>query len=242
MHEVLYYATLAIESVVGFFGLRLYEEPRYAVEARLDGGVEVRRYEPRLAAEVEIAGATPDEESERAFRALFDYIAGANAGGAGGEKIAMTAPVEIARAPEKIAMTVPVEQARSGAGTRMRFFLPARFTRETAPAPSDPRVRVVEMPAETLAVLRFSGAAPDDEVARRRDELLRALQGSRWTPDGEPVSLSYDAPFTLPFVRRNEVAVSVAPIPTSASGVPSSSASTSPTHDARGSAASSPRK
>jgi hypothetical protein len=226
MSNVLYYATLAIESVVGFFGVRLYEEPRYAVEARLDGGVEVRRYEPRLAAEVEVTGATPDDESERAFRALFEYIAGANAGSAGGEKIAMTAPVEVAREPEKIAMTVPVEKTRSGAGTRMRFFLPARFTRETAPTPHDARVRIVELPPETLAVLRYSGTAPDDEIARRGDELLRALEGSRWRTDGDPVSLFYDAPFTLPFVRRNEVAVPVSPIPTSASSASSSRGST----------------
>lgn len=238
MSNALYYATLAIESGAGFFGVRLYEEPRYAVEARLDGGVEVRRYEPRLAAEVEIAAATPEQEAEGAFRALFEYIAGANAGSAGGEQIAMTAPVEVAREPEQIAMTVPVEKTRSGAGTRMRFFLPARFTRETAPAPNDPRVRIVALPPATLAVLRYSGAAPDDEVARRRDELLRALEGSRWRPDGDPVSLFYDAQFTLPFVRRNEVAVPVAPIPTSSSSAPSSEGSTSTTREPRGSASS----
>lgn len=241
MSNALYYATLAIESVAGFFGVRLYEEPRYAVESRL-ADVEVRRYEPRLAAEVEIAGATPDEESERAFGALFEYIAGANAGSAGGERIAMTAPVEVAREPEKIAMTVPVEKTRSGAGTRMRFFLPARFTRGTAPAPKDPRVRIVELPPETLAVLRYSGAASDDEIARRRDELLRALEDSRWRPDGEPVSLFYDAPFTLPFVRRNEVAVPVSPIPTSSSSAPSSEGSTNTTREPGGSASSSRRE
>ena len=239
MSSLLYYATLAVESVAGFFGVRLYEEPRYAVEARLDAGVEIRRYEPRLAAEVVIAGATPDEELERAFRALFAYIAGANAGSAGGEKIAMTAPVEVARQPERIAMTAPVETVRGDTGTRMRFFLPARFTRETAPTPSDLRVRIVDAPPETLAVLRFSGTASDGEIAQRRGALLRALEASRWRPDGEPVAFFYDAPFTLPFVRRNEVAVPVSAIPASARNAPPSFGSTRATHEPGASASSS---
>lgn len=229
MRDALYYAQLALESVVGVFGIRLYEQPRYVLEARLGGGVEVRRYGPRLAAEVEMAAATPKEESERAFRALFEYIAGANGGGAGGEKIAMTTPVEVSREPEKIAMTTPVETARSGSVTRMRFFLPARLTRETAPAPRDPRVRIVEIPPDLLAIRRFSGTAPDDEIARQREALLRTLAGSDWRPAGRPVTLVYDAPFTLPFVRRNEVAVSVARAPAAATSAPGSTGATTTT-------------
>ena len=121
----------------------------------------------------------------------------------------MTAPVEVARGPEKIAMTAPVETARGAAGTRMPFFLPVRFKRETAPAPTDSHVRIVEVAGETLAVLRFSWVAPDAEVARRRDALLRALEASGWEPGSEVVTLFYDAPFKLPFVRRNEIAVPV---------------------------------
>ena len=208
MRDLLYYAQLALESIVGVFGLRLYEEPRYAVVETLAGGVEVRRYEPRLAAEVDESGMPG---ADRAFSTLFAYIAGANRGAETGEKIAMTTPVEVASAPEKVAMTAPVEKAPTAAGVRMRFFLPAHYTRETAPVPADPRVRVVEVPAENLAVLRFSGSAPDAEIARRRAALLDAVGRSSWRTDGEVVTLFYDAPFTLPFARRNEVAVAVAP-------------------------------
>jgi hypothetical protein len=52
-----YYATLAFESVIGIFGIRLYEEPRYDIVARLGDRVEIRRYARRLAAEVELSGA-----------------------------------------------------------------------------------------------------------------------------------------------------------------------------------------
>lgn len=210
MRDVLYYAQLALESVVGVFGVRLYEEPRFAVVDRPAEGVEVRRYDPRLAAEVEEEGVD-DAARNRAFSALFAYIAGGNAGDAGAEKIAMTTPVEVGAGAERIAMTMPVETAGDdGLRTRMRFFLPAARAR-AAPRPTDPRVRLVELPAETFAVRRFGGRAGAADVARQRARLQDALEGSAWKPAGEPVTLFYDAPFTLPFARRNEVAIPVVP-------------------------------
>jgi hypothetical protein len=211
MRDLLYYAQLGVEAVLGVFGLRLYEEPRYAVIGPLPGGGEVRRYDARLAAEVRLAGTLGKEGADRAFRLLFAYIAGANRGGTGEEKIAMTVPVEVTGRGETVAMTAPVETAAAADGTQMRFFLPARFTSDTAPQPSDPRVRLVAVPEETVAVVRFSGTPDEAEISRRRAALLAALEDSPWRAASDPVVLLYDAPFTLPFVRRNEVAVMVVP-------------------------------
>jgi SOUL heme-binding protein len=91
----------------------------------------------------------------------------------------------------------------------MRFFLPRALSRDTAPEPADARVRVVEVPGETVAVLRFSGSTGDARIAERKEALLRELRGSAWEPAGEPVFLGYDPPFTPPPLRRNEVAVPV---------------------------------
>lgn len=182
-----------------------YEQPTYAVVERLGDAVEVRRYGPRLAAETVVAG--PDDEAARntAFRTLFDYISGANRGG---EEVAMTVPVETAGG--SIAMTTPVETgpAEDG-GYAMRFFLPARFTEDTAPTPTDPRVRIVALPAGTLAVRRFTGSRDAEVVIREQEYLLRALEGSSWRPAGAPTALFYDPPWTIPFLRRNEVAMAV---------------------------------
>ena len=204
LSNIAYYATLGFESLIGIFGIRIYEEPRYNVLARIGERVEIRSYAPRLAAQVEIPGAGEAARSD-AFRLLFAYIAGANEGG--GAKIAMTVPVELRQA-EKLAMTAPVQVSQAGDAVRMAFYLPADLSADTAPKPNDSRVRLVAVPGETIATLRFSGTANASEA--RQSELIGILKGSAWHPTGAPYLLSYDPPFALPFLRRNEAAVAVA--------------------------------
>jgi hypothetical protein len=212
--SIAYYSALAVESVVGVFGIRLYEEPRYDVIERTGKAIEIRRYAPRLAAEVELASSDEAGRSE-AFQLLFNYIAGANrAAGASADQIAMTAPVEVGGAasgkPDDkalVAMTVPVETSEAADAMHMRFFVPAKYTLASAPRPLSPRVRLVTVPEETIATLRFSGTGRD--AATRKVELIEALAGASWKPDGAAYTLFYDAPFTLPFLRRNEAAVKV---------------------------------
>ena len=184
-----------------------YEEPSYEVVDRLDESVEVRAYAPRVAVEARVD--TPDYETSQddAFRLLFDYISGTNRAAT---KIAMTAPVETATTSEKIAMTVPVESVRGDSGMRMRFFLPASYTAGSAPEPLDPRLRIVEVPAQTVAVLRFSGLVREAAVAAQTEDLLVALENTRYRASSHAVTYFYDPPWTLPFFRRNEVVVSVA--------------------------------
>jgi hypothetical protein len=125
------------------------------------------------------------------------------------KKIAMTTPVATGRRAEKVAMTTPVQTASNAGNVRMRFFLPARYTPTTAPRPTDARVRLVPIPEETMAILRFSGSGADPELARRMAALRMALAPTPWRPVGEPVILFYDPPFALPFLRRNEAAIRV---------------------------------
>jgi hypothetical protein len=215
-----YFAALVLETAVGAVGIRLYEEPPYQVVDRV-GDVEIRKYAPRLAAEVDYP-STGDRRGDDAFMLLFNYISGANSGAPDGNKIAMTVPVEMAQPqriamtvpvemaqPQRIAMTAPVETARAGDGGRLRFFLPASIKPETAPKPANDRVKIVTVPEETIAVLRFSGLGMGREVAARQDALAAQLARSKWQQAGTPFAYYYDGPFTLPFLRRNEAAVTV---------------------------------
>lgn len=179
------------------------EEPQFTVERRV-GDVEIRRYGPRIAAETTI---NANEESARneGFRRLAGYIFGGNRTRT---KIAMTAPV--AQENQKISMTAPVAAQRSGTGQWViRFFMPSEHDMDTLPIPNDERVRLVEVPEEKVAVLRFSGNYSPDVIAGRTEELLKTLQDNDIQSAGEPFAWFYDPPWTLPFLRRNEVVVSL---------------------------------
>ena len=107
-------------------------------------------------------------------------------------------------------MTAPVAQGPAGSGRWViQFFMPGAWTMETLPIPRDPAVSLVELPPESYAVLRFSGLAGTQAVAARQAELAAAVHASTWTADGEPVVWFYDPPWTVPPLRRNEVAVRV---------------------------------
>lgn len=194
--------TNAAQAVWSVAGIRTEEEPKHEVIGRI-GIIEIRRYVPRLAAETVVTGL---EEKARGdgFSKLAEYIFGANKGV---RTIAMTAPV--AQEPSKIAMTAPVAQEKVEGGWRIRFFLPASLTLATAPEPNDPAVSIVEVPEQIFAVFRFNGSTGTENVAAHAATLSAAVRGSDWTATAEPVSWFYDPPWTLPPLRRNEVALAV---------------------------------
>ena len=184
------------------------EEPRFTVIERI-GEIELRQYGTRLAADVVVEG---DEEDARnkGFRLLADYIFGNNTAKS---SIAMTAPVaQQASRNEKIDMTAPVAQARGPGNTwRVRFFMPSKYTLQTLPKPNNPAVQIVEVTGEIMAVLQFSNSRSAERIAEKTSELIRGLEKTRWAATGAAVTWLYDPPWTLPFFRRNEVAVPVRP-------------------------------
>lgn len=195
------------ESLLSIVGVRIgTEEPHYLASALTDR-VEIRRYGPRIAAET-----TVDGEEDRArnigFRRLAGYIFGANHRD---QTISMTAPVS-QQAGDAIAMTAPVAQSRTTDDQWViRFFMPSKWTMDTLPEPNDDKVALVPVPGETVAVLRFSGDRGPRAVASRVDELRKILLDNGVEPIGDPVAWFYDPPWTLPFRRRNEVAIPVTP-------------------------------
>jgi hypothetical protein len=185
------------------------EEPRHVVEQTVNG-LEIRRYDPRIAAETAISD-TEEGARNRGFRRLAGYIFGGNHDSS---KIAMTAPVSQQRGQisggDRIAMTAPVSQQAGPDGTWViRFFMPAKWTLDTLPAPNDEAVKLATVPAETFAVLRFTGDRGPGAIASHTDELLRLLDDTEFQKTGSPVAWFYDPPWTVPCVRRNEVAVPV---------------------------------
>ena len=180
------------------------EEPVFKV-VRSDAGFEMRDYAAVVTAETTVSGDAVKARNS-GFMPLADYIFAKDRKG---EKIAMTAPVT--QAPrEKIAMTAPVSQQVSGSGWTVAFTMPAEYTLATLPKPADPAVRLVEHPARRMAVVKFSGLAGAERMEAKRAELLKGLADAGLRSVGDPVFAFYDPPWTLPFLRRNEVMVEVA--------------------------------
>lgn len=194
-----------VASALSVIGIRTEQQPAYAVKERV-GEVEIRLYAKRFAAETTVDAKDDSAARSEAFNILAGYIFGKNHDK---REIAMTAPVET-NSGRQIDMTAPVETSTASAGKMtMRFFLPADVTPANAPVPNDPRVRLCEIPAQTIAVLRFSGSWTPQAIAEKQSELLAKLKGTTWATVGQPFALFYDPPFTLPPLRRNEAAVLV---------------------------------
>jgi len=157
------------------------------------GDIEIRRYPEVILAVVK--GFIDDS----GFGLLFQYISGENKTR---RRIAMTAPVITS---EKITMTAPVFTKNE----YMAFALPASYTKETTPVPTNPAVKIEVQPEKEMAVLRFSGRTPEKRVEKFIQNLITSLQVQGIQSRGEPMLMRYNSPFTPGFLRRNEVAIEI---------------------------------
>ena len=186
------------------------EKPGYRVVYE-SGDIEYRQYEPYLISETVIEqGNDYKAAGNEGFRRLFRYISGANTGQA---KISMTVPVAQTESSQKISMTVPVQQTEAAEGWRVAFMLPSEYTLESAPQPTDSRVKIRAVPGRLTAVLRYSGRWTQRNYTEKRAALLEALKQASITPVGEVQSAQYTPPSTPSFLRRNEVLVEIDRLP-----------------------------
>jgi hypothetical protein len=189
------------------------EMPAYTV-VYSEGDIEYRQYAAYLVAETEVTGyGDYNAAGNEGFRRLFRYITGANTNQT---KIAMTAPVEQSEAGEKIAMTAPVEQTAASGGWLVSFVVPRKYSIDTVPLPSNPQVRIREIPAELRAVLRYSGRWTQALYDKKKAELLEMLGKADVETLGEAHSALYNPPYMPPFLRRNEVQVKIRDLPLAA--------------------------
>ena len=180
------------------------EQPKYKVIGT-NGKIEMRDYAPMIVAEAEVAGEREKAIGE-GFRIIADYIFGNNLAS---QKVSMTAPVT-QQISEKIAMTAPVTQQGEGNSWKVRFVMPAGYTMETLPKPKNPAIKIIMIEGKHFAAIRFSGFASEDGLKRRTDELMEFIRAKRLNAASAPAYAFYNPPWTVPFLRRNEVMIEVA--------------------------------
>ncbi len=187
------------------------EEPKFALVLK-DGAFELRDYAATVVAEVMVTG-DQQQAGRKGFRLLAGYIFGANRKK---ERIAMTAPVTKSALwqrdgpGEKIAMTAPVTLVAGMGDWLVRFTMPRHYTLADMPEPNDKAVAIRVLPGARLAVLRFSGLARAAQVADQTARLRSTLRVRGLVPVGPASIARYNPPWTLWFLRRNEVMLPVA--------------------------------
>ena len=163
------------------------EEPVYQVVERL-GPVEIRWYEPSVQA---VTRLRHSGKTSSGFQRLANYIFGGNA------------------TTESIAMTAPVQETLGTASPEMAFTMPAAYAIGDLPQPRDGQVELREIPGRYVASIAFGGWATAGRVETAQGKLMMTLAENGVDSYGHSSLNQFNPPWTLPFLRRNEINVNV---------------------------------
>ena len=155
------------------------EEAKYDV-VKSNEIYEIRKYSDRLAVQA------LNTNENNSFRKLFNYISGDN------------------ETNEEIKMTIPVTQMENKGNMTMQFYLPSKFNKDNVPYPSSSDVKIVNIEGGYYAVIRYSGRASNKNFIKHKEILKNELKKDNISILGSAIKASYNSPFTLPMLKRNE--------------------------------------
>lgn len=204
--NILYFfiGIIILWSVLGYFSSRVETAKYSVIESKKE--YEIRLYPAHIVAQTTVKGSY-QESLNQGFRIVAAYIFGGNTKK---ESIAMTAPVvEKSSTSESIAMTAPVIATVEGESHTIAFGMPRSYTLETLPVPLDTRVKIVTIPEKKMAVIRFSWLRTDARVQTKKQKLLDLLKKDTVSVIGEVQYAGYNAPWTPPWMTRNEVLMEI---------------------------------
>ena len=156
-----------------------YEEAKYEI-VKENKNYEIRKYSDRLVIET-------NSIQGNGFRKLFNYISGNN------------------EQKKEIKMTVPVTQEIKNGNMKMQFYLPSKFNKDNAPKPSSSEIEILNIEGGYFAVIKYSGRSSDKNFLKNKEILEKALKKDDIIILSTPIRASYNSPFTLPMLKRNEV-------------------------------------
>jgi len=183
------------------------DEPEFKLLLKEDK-FEIREYEPKIIAQVEVFGDFDDASSE-GFKILADYIFGNNKSVDGNSQIEMTAPVEMEPASEKIDMTTPIITEGNNNKWIVSFIMPNTFTLTTLPKPNNNQIKIIGLPKEKYAVIVFSGLVRESSYQEKENLLNKFIKEKNLTTTSKIKIARYNPPWTLPFFRRNELMIKI---------------------------------
>ena len=107
-------------------------------------------------------------------------------------------------------MTAPVFLDQVGQTTKsMSFVLADDRSLKMAPLPLDLGVKLTELSDYTVAVVTFSGFLNQKTISTNKTLLKNWIAERDLKITGAAKAAGYNPPFTLPFLRRNEVFIPI---------------------------------
>lgn len=186
---VIILAILVLWSIWGYFGSRVEQADYTIVEKTKD--YEIRNYPAHIVAETTVSSSSYRGAMNSGFSIVASYIFGNNV------------------KKEKIAMTAPVVVNDKGSDRVIAFGMPRSYTMDTLPTPNDGRVKLREVPAQKVAVIRFTWSRSEERVQSMKDKLIASLKRDNIETIGTVSYAGYNAPGTPPWMNRNEVLIEV---------------------------------
>ena len=165
------------------------EEPKFKILVD-EGELQIRGYDEYLVAETAIEGSF-DTASRKGFRRVAGYIFGENKNSIGQS--------------EKIQMTAPVTVKPDNEGWMLHFVMPSNYDMSQLPVPNNSTVSLKKIEAHLAAVIIFSGFTTDSKIQKKTEELKAWLEKQNFEIAGPQQIARYNDPFTLPWLRRNEI-------------------------------------
>ena len=162
-----------------YFKAMASEEIKYDLIKKNDI-YEIRKYSDRLVIQ------TTEKDGDKSFRKLFGYISGQNEIN---QKIEMTTPVTLIKEKDKI---------------KMQFFLPSNFNNDNVPQPIRSDLEILNIEGGYYAVIQYSGRSSDKNFTKHTEILKKALSNEKILIIGSEIRATYNSPFVIPPLRRNE--------------------------------------
>ncbi len=170
---------ILISTLTLSFQTMAYEEANYETISEKKN-YEIRKYFDRLVIET-------SSTQGNGFKKLFNYISGNN------------------EQKKEIKMTVPVTQEVKNGNVTMQFYLPSKFNKDSAPKPSNPDIKILTIEGGYYAVIKYSGRSSDNNFLKNKEILENELKKDKIAILSPPIRASYNSPFTLPMLKRNEI-------------------------------------
>ena len=163
-----------------------YETAPYKVLDK-SGNFELRQYDSFSTAAV----VESDVSATNGFNKVFSYINGNNETG------------------EKIPMTIPVLNDMKEGGATTEFVMPSSYNDRLPPQPTDSAVKIQKYESRIVGSITFSGSINNDRIQANEAKLLEWLKQMGKQPIGSFRLARYNAPFTPPVFRKNEILIDV---------------------------------